>query len=228
VPTLATVAMIALTVSLGNWQIRRGHDKEALQQRFDALGKEPPVDLGVAKVDASVLDLRRVRARGTWLPDYLVLLDNRVRHGVPGYHVFMPLQLEGSKLSVLVNRGWVAASPERSHLPDIPTPQGVVTVEGLSKAPRGKTFELAPDSSTGKVWQNVTIERFRDASKLDLQPIVVEQTNTADDGLVREWERPEFGVEKHRGYAFQWYSLAVLTVALYVVLSLRGAKKQGG
>lgn len=220
--------MIALTVSLGNWQMRRGHEKEVLQERFDTLGKEPPVDLGAVMVDASVLDLRRVRARGSWLPQNMVLLDNRVHHSVPGYHVFMPLQLEGSRLSVLVNRGWVAALSERTHLPTIQTPKGVVTVDGLSKAPRGKAFELAPDSSAGKVWQNVSVERFHNAFKLDLQPIIVEQTSTADDGLVREWERPDFAIDKHRGYAFQWYSLAALTVVLYAVLSLRGAKKQGG
>lgn len=208
--------------------MRRGHEKEVLQERFDALGKEPPVDLGAVKVDASVLDLRRVRARGRWLPEDMVLLDNRVHHGVPGYHVFMPLQLEGSKLSALVNRGWVAALSERSHLPTIPTPQGVVTVDGLGKAPRGKAFELAHDSSTGKVWQNISVERFHDAFNLDLQPIIVEQTSAADDGLVREWERPDFGIDKHRGYALQWYSLAAVTAVLYAVLSLRGAKKQGG
>jgi surfeit locus 1 family protein len=101
-------------------------------------------------------------------------------------------------------------------------------VDGLSKAPRGNAFQLAHDSSTGKVWQNVSVERFQDAFKLDLQPIIVEQASAADDGLVREWERPDFGIEKHRGYAFQWYSLAALTAVLYAVFSLRGAKKQGG
>lgn len=227
-PTLAAVAVIALTISLGNWQIRRGHEKAVLQERFDTLGKEPPVDLGGVLVDASVLDLRRVRARGRWLPEEMVLLDNRVHHGVPGYYVFMPLQLEGSKVNVLVNRGWVAALSERSHLPTITTPQGVVTVDGLSRAPRGKVFELAQDSSSGKVWQNISVERFHDAFKLDLQPIIVEQTSSAGDGLVREWERPDFGIDKHRGYAFQWYSLAALTAVLYAVLSLKGAKKQGG
>lgn len=207
--------------------MRRGHQKEVLQQRFDALGKEPPVDLGAVKVDASVVDLRRVKARGRWLPEAMVLLDNRVHHGAPGYHVFMPLQLEDGKLSVLVNRGWIAASSERSHLPAISTPQGVVTVDGLGKVPRGKAFELAEDRSTGEVWQNVSVARFHNAFKLELQPIIVEQTSTANDGLIREWERPDFGIDKHRGYAFQWYSLAALTVVFYAVMLLRSAKKHG-
>ncbi len=36
------------------------------------------------------------------------------------------------------------------------------------------------------------------------------------DGLRREWPRPASGVEKNRGYAFQWYAIAVLIAALAV------------
>jgi surfeit locus 1 family protein len=30
------------------------------------------------------------------------------------------------------------------------------------------------------------------------------------------WPRPDAGVERHRGYAFQWYSLAALIAGLTV------------
>ncbi|HWR87335.1 MAG TPA: hypothetical protein VN277_02820, partial [Acidiferrobacterales bacterium] len=49
---------------------------------------------------------------------------------------------------------------------------------------------------------------------LDLQPVLVQQTSVADDALVREWERPDLGIDKHRGYALQWYALAALTAVL--------------
>jgi surfeit locus 1 family protein len=226
VPALAAVAVIAVTVSLGNWQMRRAQQKEALQQRFDAVSKEPPVNLGAGKVDAEQLDLRRVTVRGTWLADDMVLLDNRVHHGVAGYHVLMPLRIEGAQVCVVVNRGWVGASPDRAQLPQVPTPTGVVTVEGVSRVARGGAFQLEKDSSTGRVWQTLSIERFRDWSKLDVQPIVVEQTSPADDRLIREWAVPYFGIDKHRGYAFQWYALAAVTAVLYLGLSLRGAKRR--
>ena len=43
---------------------------------------------------------------------------------------------------------------------------------------------------------------------------VVQQTNDTGDGLRRVWPRPDAGVDKHRGYAFQWYSLAALIAVL--------------
>jgi cytochrome oxidase assembly protein ShyY1 len=50
---------------------------------------------------------------------------------------------------------------------------------------------------------------------------VLEQHGSLDDGLVRDWPAPEAGAEKHDAYALQWYSLAVLSVVLLLVLNLR-------
>ena len=60
----------------------------------------------------------------------------------------------------------------------------------------------------GKVWQNVTLERFAAWSGLALEPYVVEQHSSLDDGLLRDWPRADAGVEVHESYALQWYSLA--------------------
>ena len=50
---------------------------------------------------------------------------------------------------------------------------------------------------------------------------MIEQHSSALDGLLREWPRPDTGIEKHEAYALQWYSLAGLAVVLFVVLSFR-------
>ncbi len=42
----------------------------------------------------------------------------------------------------------------------------------------------------------------------------------ATDDLRREWPQPASGVEKHRGYAFQWYALAALISALAALLRM--------
>jgi cytochrome oxidase assembly protein ShyY1 len=54
---------------------------------------------------------------------------------------------------------------------------------------------------------------------------VIEQHSHADDGLLREWPRPDTGVEKHEAYALQWYALAGLAVVLFIVLSFRRVAK---
>jgi surfeit locus 1 family protein len=44
----------------------------------------------------------------------------------------------------------------------------------------------------------------------------VVQTGEASEGLLREWPQPVAGVEKHYGYAFQWFGLGTLITMLYV------------
>jgi surfeit locus 1 family protein len=65
------------------------------------------------------------------------------------------------------------------------------------------------------------MERYAQWSGLALQPVLVQQTSAAADGLAREWSRPDTGVQKHRGYAMQWYLFAILVIVLYVSLNLR-------
>ncbi len=125
--------------------------------------------------------------------------------------------------------GWIAAGPRRDVLPKFPTPAGPQSLEGIALAPSGRYFELAADHAAGgkaaaavePVWQNLNFERYAQTTRLALQPFLVRQTSASDDGLARTWERPDRGVDIHRGYAFQWYSLAALILVLYVVLNLR-------
>ena len=59
------------------------------------------------------------------------------------------------------------------------------------------------------MWQNLTLERYREAVSIPLQPVMIQQESPLDDGLAREWDPPNLGVDKHYGYAFQWLALAV-------------------
>ncbi len=85
-------------------------------------------------------------------------LDNKVLRGVAGYRVFTPLAIEGGDMHVLVDRGWIAAG-DRSRLPTVTTPEGVLTIEGLAVIPSRRFLELAPEESTGALRQNLVIER---------------------------------------------------------------------
>ena len=47
-----------------------------------------------------------------------------------------------------------------------------------------------------------------------------------DDGLVREWPRPDVGTDKHRIYMMQWYSFAALALGLWVWFTFRRPGKR--
>ncbi len=221
VVTLAAVAVIAVCVTAGNWQTRRAAYKESLAAQLDQRGAAPVLPLGATKVDAQDVAFRRVAVRGVYVPEKGILLDNRVLNGRVGYEVLTPLRIDGGNLHVLVNRGWVAAPPTRAELPKVATPPGVQTVEGVAVLPPERVFELGDGAPAGAVWQHLLLERYERWSGLTLQPILVQQTGDAADGLAREWARPDTGVQKHRGYAMQWYIFATLTLILYVSLNLR-------
>ncbi len=214
---------------LGNWQLRRAEEKQALQERFDDRGRGATLQLPPRPVEVKDAEYARVSVRGEFLPRHTVLLDNRMRNGVVGYEVLTPVRIEGGELCVLVNRGWIAAGPRRDVLPKFPTPAGPRSLEGIALVPGGRYFEFASDHAAGKktgaaaepVWQNLNFERYAETTRLALQPFLIRQTSASDDGLARMWERADRGVDIHRGYAFQWYSLAALILVLYVVLNLR-------
>jgi len=220
--TLAGAAFVALTVSLGNWQTGRAQQKQAMQDAWERGREVSAVNLGSdGSRSAGALALQRVTARGDWDAARTVFVDNRVFGGRPGYHVVTPLRLEGTTRWVLVNRGWAPAGATRAELPNVATPSGAVRVEGVAVVPPDKVFELGKVPPEEKVWPNLVLERYAKWSGLDLLPVVLQQTNDTGDRLVRDWPRPDFGIEKHKAYALQWYALAAVTVILYVVLNLK-------
>jgi surfeit locus 1 family protein len=225
-PTIATVLGVAIAIALGNWQLDRAAQKRELKARFDAQAAQPPIHIGREELPAADIDGRRVEGRGVFEPRYAVFIDNRIHHGVPGYHLVMPLRLEGSDRYVLVNRGWLERSPRRAELPEVRTPREPVTITGIAVIPSGRMLELSNEVFEGAIWQNLTIERYRKKMPISVQPFVLRQDNPLDDGLVRAWSPPDFGIDKHYAYAFQWFALAATLFVFYAVTQFR--RKRAG
>jgi len=221
VPSIAALAAIALTVSLGNWQTRRAAERVALGRRLDDAAQQAARTLPPNAVDVHDYEFRRIRARGEYSAGHTILLDNKVLQGVPGYQVLTPLRIAGGARYVLVNRGWVAAGARRDVLPQIKTPAGTQTVEGIGVVPSKYILELGAQTEKGIVWENLVLARYEKWSGLKLQPIVLQQTSEAADGLVRKWRRPDTGADRNRGYAVQWYAMAITILIIYVALSFK-------
>lgn len=218
--SLAAAAGVALTLALGQWQVGRAAYKEKLQLRYDELGRQPAVSIGAGQADPDGLLLRRVEVRGVYAPKYTVFVDNRIYRHQPGFHVATPLRIAGSDRHVLVNRGWVPSPRDRS-LPQVATPEGEQVVQGVAVAWSERYLELSTKVAEGNVWQNLVYERYRQATGLELQPVVVQQTGDAGDGLVREWSRPDLGRKTHLAYAFQWYALSLAIFIYYLVTHVK-------
>jgi len=156
-----------------------------------------------------------------------------------------PAQIETEAIAldcdraVAVLRGWTPrplpsagpASQAGPALPEsVPDPVGDV-VEGrlLTHLPRlyelpkllrdaGQPAAMVLNDAPVVV-QNLPLTAYAQSSGLDLLPVVLEQGNDTGDGLVRDWAGPPVDVDKHLGYALQWFSFAAIAfIALGVIL----------
>ncbi|KRB42213.1 SURF1 family protein [Acidovorax sp. Root70] len=230
--TLAAVVGMLVTASLGRWQLSRAAQKESLQAMLDARGALPAIDgrtltdpASTAPEAQQALVHRAVELQGRWLPEHTVYLDNRQMQGRPGFFVLTPLQLAGPGAGVvLVQRGWVARNfQDRTQLPPVKTPMGAdVRVQGRVAAAPSRLYEFQGGNSaqgSSRIRQNLDLAAYRTETGLALAPLTVLQTGPAGeagDGLQRDWPVVGAGVEKHYGYAFQWFGLCGLIALLYV------------
>jgi surfeit locus 1 family protein len=130
--------------------------------------------------------------------------------------VLTPLRLQGSGAVVLVQRGWAPRNfADRTALPAVQTPAGVVALEGRIAPSPGKLYELG-GAAAGPIRQNLDLAQFGRETGLPLLAVTLQQTGAASEGLLRDWAAVDAGVDRHYGYAFQWFGLSALLVLLYL------------
>jgi cytochrome oxidase assembly protein ShyY1 len=232
IPFVATLLVVALGVQLGNWQHRRAEQKIALQAKLAEGAQAAPLLLSGAPLAAEAVAYRRVTVSGEFVRGWPVYLDNRPYQGKAGFYLLMPFKISGSNMHVLVARGWLPRDPAvRDKLPAYATPEGTVTLQGVARLNAGHVMQLgtAPALTPNAIVQNADPLQLAKDSGLTMQPFVVEQGAPAqpagDDGqMVRDWPAPSLGVEKHQGYAFQWYALAAMAVIFFVANGFRRGK----
>ena len=227
IPFVVTVVLVALGISLAQWQVRRAEQKLQIAAQLLARATQAPLQLGAAMVAPQELEFRRVQARGEFVREWPVYLDNRPYNGRPGFYVMMPFKIAGTATSVLVQRGWIPLNlADRNKLMPYPTPAGEITIGGIARshASRVMQFAGAAPVAPGAIVQNLQLDELARAAQLRLQPILIEQVTQAGDqadGLVRDWPIPSSGVDQHRGYAFQWYALALMALAFFVATGIK-------
>jgi cytochrome oxidase assembly protein ShyY1 len=175
--------------------------------------------------------------QGYLLEEQSIFLDNRTRQGVAGFHVLTPMRLlpaapdDPRGQHVLILRGWIARDvADRTRLPALRTPAGVVRIEGLGMTELAQPLLLGGEAGPGpqgsRIWQRMTLPAYAAWAKLPLQPVLIRQLSELDDGLQRDWVQPGGGADKHRAYALQWFAMAGVTALLWVVLGLRAARQR--
>ncbi|MEI7444967.1 MAG: SURF1 family protein [Burkholderiales bacterium] len=228
----AATAVIVLTASLGVWQLRRAAEKAEAQAGRDAALVAPPLQVRGAWPPPADVDGRRLELEGRFDPSGTLLLDNRTHGGVAGFHVLTPLRSESGGPPIMVLRGWVARDLRDRRRPlDFATPADPVRIEGLVLATLPQPIVLGDDdpgqAPGARVVQRFDLEAWRRAQGPGSAAFVLRQTSALDDGLLRDWVQPGAGVDRHHGYAVQWFAMSALTAVLTWRAARRARRRPG-
>lgn len=232
---VATAGGVALTTSLGLWQMDRAAQKQAIHDEMQQRQGLPALTteaLPCLEADWTAQSYRPVRVQGQWLNHHTVFLDNRPMDGRAGFIVLTPLRLQPLNRPpacaapvVLVQRGWVPRDPrDRMRVPIWPAQTDTVVLQArLAPAP-SRLFELGTDADVerGAVRQNVQLQALAQEWGYRLAPGSLQQMGPEVPAAAeaphvrRHWWQPSAEVGKHHAYAAQWFAMAAVMVGLYV------------
>lgn len=218
-----TLAVGGLFLTLGLWQLDRGHSKAQLHAAFDASAQAQVLRLDTPPPAA--LSAPRASAAGRFDSTRQILLDNQTRDRVPGYRVWTPLRL-GDGGWLMVDRGWVAASPDRKQLPAIDVGADERQLSGYWRPLPQPGLRLEPeDCKSGgfpRVLNYPTLELLACVLDAPVADGLLLLDPDAADGFVREWSLPNpVPPERHYAYAAQWFAFAATLLFFFIKLNLR-------
>ena len=224
--TLALSVLAILFANLGIWQSKRAAEKEQTELQHQAADH---VSFEIAL--AGERRFARIDVGGRYDPVRHILLDNQIWNGRVGVHVFTPFQTLSGRV-ILVNRGWLPLAANRQNMPDIPTPRHETVLRGmLNTIPvPGRMLGEADKMKQDKWPQLVTYLNLEDiAQSLDtpLENWIIQLADSEQAGFEgRDWKPVFLTSRKHKGYAFQWFALATVSVVLWIFSSFRRPREK--
>ena len=226
IPAFLIIATIAFLVSLGLWQLDRADQKRTIEAAI-VNAKTGPVELianGRELLDKEYYD---VRLQGNYLSDKQFIYDNQIVDQVSGYYVLTPFILTDQLGVILVNRGFIPWSGQRERLADIAVDSVSREIKVQVSSPIKRMELKATDVSRQfpVLIQAVDFDVLEEVSKLKFVKVVGLLDPSSSDGYVRKWEPYTGSIEKHIGYAIQWFLMALVLAIIGLRIGLNRRKK---
>ena len=209
---ILALAVAALFVRLGVWQLHRLADRKTRNGEIQAAHALAAVELPLHRVEPEALRDRRAHARGVYDYAHERVWKGRTYDDAPGVALLTPLRLSDGS-AVFVDRGWVP-SPDAVHVDATRYREGdSADVTGLAlPAPRDRG--------------DVNPAALKDSLPYTTLAIVLQLDDTAAPhpaGLKR-WRPPALDNGPHLSYAIQWFSFAAIVLVGVAVLLWKTSK----
>jgi surfeit locus 1 family protein len=225
-PSILITATFAFLVSLGFWQLERADDKRSIEASIKQ-ANTGSVELIKKEEGLQSKEYYEVRLQGKYLSDKQFIYDNQIVDQVSGYYVLTPYALEGQSKAILINRGFIPWNGRRDKLADIVIGQETREIKVQISKPI-KRMELKP-SEVGIQFpvliQSIVLQDMADRAKVDFSSVIGLLDASASNGFIRKWEPYTGSIEKHIGYAVQWFLMALVLAIIGIRIAIKQRKK---
>jgi len=225
-PSILITATFAFLVSLGFWQLERADDKRSIESSIKQ-ANTGSVELIKKEEGLQSKEYYEVRLQGKYLSDKQFIYDNQIVDQVSGYYVLTPYALEGQSKAILINRGFIPWNGRRDKLADIVIGQETREIKVQISKPI-KRMELKP-SEVGIQFpvliQSIDLQDMADRAKVDFSSVIGLLDASASNGFIRKWEPYTGSIEKHIGYAVQWFLMALVLAIIGIRIAIKQRKK---
>jgi surfeit locus 1 family protein len=226
IPAVLIVATIAFLASLGLWQLDRANEKRVIEASIQK------ANTGIVELisDENRLiekEYYQVRLKGQYLNNKQFVYDNQIVDQVSGYYVLTPFKLENQSGAIIINRGFIPWSGDREKLADISIKKTKSEIKVQISKPI-KRIELKPSEISNNfptLIQAVDLVKMSEIAGVNFSSMVGLLDASMDDGFVRKWEPYTGSIEKHIGYAVQWFLMAIVLGIIGIRIAIKQRKK---
>lgn len=211
-----SLAVLALFIGLGTWQVQRLQWKEGVLAQIDARIAADPVALPQAP-DKTRDTYLPVMVSGQFGDGTLRVLVSTKQAGA-GYRLISPLQTDQG--AILIDRGFIRVADE---LPLLPT--GPVTIEGNLHWPDDRRSSTPENDTAGNTWFARDLDQM--ARALNTKPLlVITRQMTPPEARVLPLPVTSDGVpNRHLEYAGTWFLLALTWSVMTLTLLWRKKRR---
>lgn len=245
------LGMAFVTFNLGQWQTNRGDEKQLVADKQAQALQAAPITPGSANLDLEQMAYRQVDMQGDWVDGAWVYIDNRQLGARPAVQVVHAFRPKGADYIVPVDLGYLPRNPAQPRAaPPFPTADWQATSDATLRAtilPRfaqsaelrgvqlqGAEQSILKENSEGAwVWSNFSLTEFAALTGMQVSNYVLTLQSVGPaagpnpapiqkvNGFYHAPVKLDEQVAKHRGYAFQWFSLTAALIILTGVFAYR-------
>lgn len=226
IPASLIIATLALLISLGFWQLDRADEKRAIEDQI-ASANSGDVELITSVEFLKDKEYYHVRLQGSYVGDKQFIYDNQIVDQISGYYVLTPFIMKGASKAVLINRGFIPWNGRRDKLANVGIGEKLTEVKVQISIPV-KRMELKVNETVGGfpvLIQALDLDEISTIASLDFASVVGFLNPESENGFVRQWEPYTGSIERHIGYAVQWFLMAFVLAFIGIRLAIKQRKK---